>query len=112
MKFEKGTKGNQNRATYLPSFPQSGATVATSNVTTICTPKRGAMKDIGYTTPIGVAWGLKRLGRAQKGNKERMIFDEVRSKLSIILLSKRRSTPTQPYKPPLTAIQSFIDSVQ
>ena len=53
MNSEHARKGNNNLATILPPPPHTGATVATTNVITICTPKRGATKDTGYTTPIG-----------------------------------------------------------
>jgi hypothetical protein len=53
MKFEHGRKRSRNLATNLPSPSHTGAAVATTNVTPICSPKRGATKDTGYTTPIG-----------------------------------------------------------
>ena len=110
MKFQHGTKRNQNRATNLPSSPHPGATVTINRVTTICTPNRAATHDTRYITPIGETWGHKRLGRVRKGNRERTGDWRCCSKMVSVLLSKIRSTLAQPDKPPCTITPLFIDS--
>ena len=111
MKFENGRQINKNLATNLPSPPHTRAAVVTTNITPICTPKKGATKDTGYVTPIGATRDVQRLDCIQKGNEERTSFSGVRSKSAIALPSETRITPAQPDKPPPIVTLSFIDSI-
>ena len=99
MKFKHRAKHNKNRATNLPSPPHTGATTATNNVTTICTPKRGATKGVGYTTSIVATRSHLHLSHVRKENSERISDRRGRSKFAIVLPSKTRINPAQQDEP-------------